>query len=92
MSYMENKIKGIRERGWYNLNESFSREGIRDLHSFSSEWKTYQLIIAGEEEVDSIRARDDQAALEAFHTLYHLNAPYQIHQVEIKYRLIEQGN
>lgn len=90
-------VKEILENGWYRKGTTLGESGWSQIPPM---WKYYELFAMGKSPdsiwhtIDAITAKDDQTAVEAFHSLFHMDefVGYEICEKVTEYRIVETSN
>lgn len=91
------QVEQILNQGWYRKSQTLGEGGWAEIYSNGGmKWKIYCLyeMLEGEiiplHDVETIFAKDDKTALEAFQSLYHMDKFYywEIQEKIVEYRLI----
>ena len=94
------QVNDIIKRGWYQKSQTLGRGGwsaVKELQG-SDEWKYYTLYEMGEHvpftEVETICAKNDETALKAFSSLYHMDRfeMWDIYEKITEYRLVDTSD
>ena len=94
------EVERIVNQGWYRKSQAFGEGGwgyFAKLTNHNHDWKQY--ILWGIEcqswaEIEKISAKDDETAIKAFHSLYHLEDfdEWDIQEVVTEYRLVDTSD
>ena len=86
------KIKEIKERGYWIQGATMGEGGWGEVYRFAANWNKYTLYNLDdhtEMPVEEITARDDETAIKAFAAMYHLgDFAHEIYKAETKHTLI----
>lgn len=85
-------IEAIKDNGYYREGLSLGAGGWLAVYSLTSDWGSYYLINLDDNTVEpacKITARDDEAAIKAFASLFALGEfAHEVYRVETKHTLI----
>lgn len=87
------EVKRILKQGWYRKSQTLGEGGWGEIEKQNDHFNYYEL--SGIEcqswkEFESICAKDDKTALEAFKSLYNLEEidSWEIHEKVVEYRIV----
>lgn len=95
---VKKEVEQIIAQGWYRSSQTFGEGGWGYFAKLTEvDWKQY--ILWGVEcqswaEIEKISAKDDETAIKAFHSLYHLDefGEWDIHEIITEYRLVDTSD
>lgn len=76
-------VQKIKSNRYWRKGQTLGEGGWTEVYKFASDWKVYELDIAGET-VDVITAQNDDIAIKAFHSLYDLEDTFVYWQIDEK--------
>ena len=98
------EVKRIVRQGWYRKSQTFGEGGWGHFFLLADNWKQYRLEAVGQHDpdckeiywdvVETIVAKDDETAVQAFKSLYHLDMfeMWDIREVVTEYRLVDTSD
>jgi len=98
------EVESVVRRGWYRKSQTFGEGGWRHFYLLADNWKNYHLGAVGQHDPDSdefywdvvekITAKDDETAVQAFKSLYHLDMfeMWDINETIVEYRLVDTSD
>jgi hypothetical protein len=98
------EVEFVVRREWYRKSQTFGEGGWGHFYLLADNWKTYVLEAFGKhdasvdesywDEIEKITAKDDETAVQAFKSLYHLDMfeMWDIKEKIVEYRLVDTSD
>lgn len=88
------KVDQIIKQGWFRKSQTLGDGGWAKIHASDIDWKSYALFEEDGDgyfhEVETINAADDETALKAFFSLYHMDKfiYWEVQERIVEYRIV----